>query len=61
MLNIEYPLLYEYLVWNYNEPNIEGVKKAIEWIKTSFCPYQNIMNICTNFIPSKRVDDSDPP
>ena len=31
-LNIEYPAPYECLVWDYNRPNVEGIKKSIELV-----------------------------
>ena len=74
-LIIEYPPPYERLVWDYKKANIENIKKSLEsvnWetlfdnksVNTQVCIFnETIMNIFSNFVPSKLVtfDDSDPP
>ena len=74
-LNIKYPLPYQKLVWDYKRANVESIKRPIELVnwETLFHDKtvhkqvsifnETLMNIFSNFIPSKYVtfDDRDPP
>ena len=66
-LIIEYPPPYELLVWDYKKANIENIKKSLEsvnWetlfgnksVNTQVCIFnETIMNIFSNFVPSKLL------
>ena len=65
-LSIEYPPPFEYLVWDCNRANVEGIEKSIEsaiWdvmfnnknvLKQVFIFNETLMNIFSNFTPNKR-------
>ena len=74
-LTVEYSLLYERLVWDYNKANTESIKQTTTQIN-----WQNlflnkdvhqqvrklndtVINVFSNFVPNKIVtfDDGDPP
>ena len=72
---IEYPPLYELLVWDYEKANIGSTQKALKQINwrllfSNKSVHQQVkilnntlMNVFSNFTPNKSVifNDKDPP
>ena len=74
-LTLEYPPLYERLVWDYNHANRNAIAKALDQVDWNFLLFNKnvhkqvsvlnrpLMDIFSNFIPNKLVtfNDKDPP
>ena len=74
-LKIEYPLLYECLVWDYKKADTNSIRKALKQVDWEFL-FQNknvheqvlilnkaLLNVFSNHVPNKIVtfNDKDPP
>ena len=74
-MKVYYPPPYKRLVWNYDKANVDAIRKTIKDFKweDAFCNINvdeqislfnnTLLNIFSNFIPSKTIvcNDSDPP